>query len=77
MTSVARLGVAGLDIEDADLPPEDLVARLKAIRAALKREGLDIFINARTDVHLRGLAPEGQRAAECVPQAGAEEHGKD
>jgi hypothetical protein len=31
VTSVARLGVAGLNIEDADLPPENLVARIKAI----------------------------------------------
>ncbi|EPX55847.1 putative carboxyvinyl-carboxyphosphonate phosphorylmutase [Cystobacter fuscus DSM 2262] len=78
VTSVARLGVAGLNIEDADLPPEHLVARIKAIRAALKREGLDIFINARTDVYLRGLAPEGQRAAECIRRAGLyEEAGAD
>ncbi|WP_395833150.1 isocitrate lyase/phosphoenolpyruvate mutase family protein [Cystobacter fuscus] len=67
-----------LNIEDADLPPENLVARIKAIRASLKREGLDIFINARTDVYLRGLAPEGQRAAECIRRAGLyEEAGAD
>ncbi|MFD2261283.1 isocitrate lyase/phosphoenolpyruvate mutase family protein [Lacibacterium aquatile] len=68
--AVARLGVAGINIEDADLPPENLVARIKAIRAGLKAEGFDIFINARTDIYLRGLAPEGQRAAEAIRRAG-------
>lgn len=69
VTAVARLGVAGINIEDADLSPDNLVARIQAIRVALKREGLDLFINARTDVYLRGLAPEGQRATECVRRA--------
>lgn len=70
VVQIAKLGVAGLNIEDADLPPENLAARIKGIRAALKAEGLDIFINARTDVYLRGLAPEGQRAAEAIRRAG-------
>lgn len=69
VVQVAKLGVAGLNIEDADLPPENLVARIQVIRSALKRENLDLFINARTDVYLRGLAPEGQRTGEAIRRA--------
>lgn len=48
------LGVVGINIEDADKPADLLVAKIEAIRATLGDTPL--FINARTDVYLRGMA---------------------
>jgi 2-methylisocitrate lyase-like PEP mutase family enzyme len=63
---VSRLvdaGVAGINIEDGAGPPELLVRKLRAIRAALGSR--DLFINTRTDVFLRGMA-SGDAAVEEV-----------
>jgi 2-methylisocitrate lyase-like PEP mutase family enzyme len=56
-------GVAGINIEDGSKSPDLLVAKLQAIRAALGKR--DLFINARTDVYLRGMA-SGDAAVEEV-----------
>lgn len=49
------LGVVGVNIEDGSGSPERLAAKIAAVRAAV---GDDLFINARCDVWLRGLAPD-------------------
>lgn len=61
--SLAEAGVAGVNIEDRGGPAESLAAKLEAIRTALSGNGLDLFLNARTDVYLRRLA-EGDAAIE-------------
>lgn len=68
--AVARLvatlvdaGVSGINIEDGAKSPDLLVAKLQAIRGALGRR--DLYINARTDVYLRGMAA-GDAAVEEV-----------
>ena len=40
-----------------------------AARAAGRRLGVDLFVNARTDVYLRGLVPAGARVAETLRRA--------
>lgn len=50
---VAALGAVGINLEDGDGSPERLVAKIGAVRRALGTRAL--FINARTDVYLRGL----------------------
>lgn len=51
---VAETGAVGINIEDGNAEPALLVAKIKAIRRALGTTPL--FINARTDVYLRGMA---------------------
>lgn len=51
---VADAGAVGINIEDGGGDPELLVAKIRAIRDALGDTAL--FVNARTDVYLRGLA---------------------
>jgi 2-methylisocitrate lyase-like PEP mutase family enzyme len=63
---LAQLGVAGINIEDGTRPPALLAAKIAAIRAAA---GPRFFINARTDVWLRGLAPAGEQVAMAVERA--------
>ncbi|MFV3131671.1 isocitrate lyase/PEP mutase family protein [Niveispirillum sp. KHB5.9] len=60
---IVATGVVGVNIEDGAGTPELLAEKIKAIRAAV---GPGLFINARTDVYLRGLAPVGERATEVV-----------
>ncbi|MGK9234236.1 isocitrate lyase/phosphoenolpyruvate mutase family protein [Inquilinus limosus] len=70
--AVARLigaGAAGINIEDGAGTPDLLCAKIEAIKRAAARSGQDVFVNARTDVYLRGLAPEGGRVAEALARA--------
>lgn len=50
-------GAVGINIEDGSGAPELLAKKIAAVRRAAVAEGVDLFINARTDVWLRGLAP--------------------
>lgn len=52
---LVEAGAAGINIEDGGGSPELLASKLAAIRAAV---GPDLFINARCDVWLRGLAKD-------------------
>jgi 2-methylisocitrate lyase-like PEP mutase family enzyme len=49
-------GAVGVNLEDGASAPELLCAKAQAIKAAAAKAGVDLYINARTDVVLRGLA---------------------
>jgi len=69
---VARLidaGAVGINLEDGAGAPELLGAKIAAIRDVSARAGVALFINARTDVYLRGLVPEADRIAETCARA--------
>ncbi|HEX4533712.1 MAG TPA: isocitrate lyase/phosphoenolpyruvate mutase family protein [Rhizomicrobium sp.] len=72
------LGVAGINLEDGQDAPELVVSKIKAIKAAAKAKGTDIFINARADVYLANLVPDDAKLAELIrrgklyAQAGAD-----
>jgi len=70
--NVARLmeaGAVGINIEDGRLAPELLARKIEAIRSAAEHAGVRLFINARCDVYLKGLAAPGQRVAETLRRA--------
>jgi 2-methylisocitrate lyase-like PEP mutase family enzyme len=70
--AVARLigsGAAGINLEDGTGTPDLLCAKIEAIKRTAARSGQDVFVNARTDVYLRGLAPEGGKVAEVLARA--------
>ncbi len=54
VADIEQCGVAGINLEDGGGAPELLEAKIKAIRKKLN--GSELFINARSDVYLRGLA---------------------
>lgn len=58
-SKLVALGVVGINLEDGAGAPGVLVEKISAIRRALA--GRPLFINARTDVYLRGMA-EGDAA---------------
>jgi 2-methylisocitrate lyase-like PEP mutase family enzyme len=64
-TGVLNAGAAGINIEDGAGSPDQLCRKITAIRGSASSSGVDLFINARTDVYLRGIAG-GDAAVEQV-----------
>lgn len=60
------LGVAGINLEDGRGSPDLLAAKIKAIKTAAKAKGVDIFVNARTDVYLKNLVPDEAKLGEAI-----------
>ncbi|MGO4222048.1 isocitrate lyase/phosphoenolpyruvate mutase family protein [Lysobacter sp. TAF61] len=66
---LAEIGAVGINLEDGAGTPELLCAKIERIKRECAQRGLEVFINARTDVYLRGLAPAGQRVAPTLARA--------
>jgi 2-methylisocitrate lyase-like PEP mutase family enzyme len=62
-------GVVGINLEDGSQPPDLLCAKIARIRRVAGELGVDLFINARIDVYLRGLVPAPDRLAEALARA--------
>lgn len=62
-------GVVGINIEDGGDPPTLLAAKIERLKKAAAGKGVDLFVNARTDVYLRGLVPEENRVTESLVRA--------
>lgn len=62
-------GVVGVNLEDGGGSPDVLCAKIARVRKVAGELGVDLFINARTDVYLRGLVPEAGRVAETRARA--------
>jgi 2-methylisocitrate lyase-like PEP mutase family enzyme len=60
---ILAVGAVGINIEDGAGSPELLCKKIAAIRDRAAQSGIDVFINARTDVYLRGVA-SGEAAIE-------------
>lgn len=66
---LAEAGVAGINIEDGPDAPEVLAKKIDAIKQRLAQDGVDLFVNARTDIYLAALVPDGARVAETLARA--------
>jgi 2-methylisocitrate lyase-like PEP mutase family enzyme len=67
--TVARIidvGAIGINIEDGAASPDLLCAKIAHAKRAGARLGVNLFVNARTDVYLRDLAPKSARVAETL-----------
>jgi 2-methylisocitrate lyase-like PEP mutase family enzyme len=62
-------GAVGINLEDGEGTPELMAAKIEAIKKAAASRGIDLFINARTDVYRRNLVPDDKRAAESLARA--------
>ena len=61
-------GAAGINIEDGAASPDLLCRKIEAVRRTAEARGINLFINARTDVYLRGLAADNS-AGETLNRA--------
>jgi len=64
--ALADAGAAGLNIEDGAGSPDLLVAKIEAAKNAAVRAGVEVFVNARADVLLRGLVPAERALPEVL-----------
>ena len=62
-------GAVGINIEDGAGSPDLLVAKITAVKAAASRAGVDLFVNVRTDVFLRGLVRVEAALDETIARA--------
>ncbi|WP_296258217.1 MULTISPECIES: isocitrate lyase/PEP mutase family protein [unclassified Pseudomonas] len=75
---VLDVGAVGINLEDGSDDPQLLARKIEAIKNSAANSGLEVFINARTDVYLAGLVAEGLRVEETLKrgqlyqQAGAD-----
>jgi 2-methylisocitrate lyase-like PEP mutase family enzyme len=75
---VIRAGAVGINIEDGTRDPQLHARKVAAVRAEAEKQGVPLFINARTDVYLANLAQgeaaydEAVRRAALYARAGAD-----
>ncbi|WAC63909.1 isocitrate lyase/phosphoenolpyruvate mutase family protein [Pseudoxanthomonas sp. SL93] len=66
---LVRAGVAGINLEDGAGDPALLATKIRHVREACLAHGVDVFINARTDVFLRSLVADHARIGEVLARA--------
>jgi 2-methylisocitrate lyase-like PEP mutase family enzyme len=69
VAGIAAAGAVGINLEDGATPPNEFVKKIEAARRGADRAGVRLFLNARTDVYLRGLVPESEAVAETLVRA--------
>lgn len=69
LTRVIDAGAVGINIEDGPHSPDLLCHKIETARNAATRSGVGLFINARTDVYLRGIASGDAAIDEVVRRA--------
>lgn len=63
------LGAVGINLEDGSDNPSVLVSKISAIRDATDKAGVDLFINARSDVILGSLTDAPRQIEESIKRA--------
>lgn len=66
---VVEAGAVGINVEDGSNAPDLLCLKIERAKRAGSHFGIDLFVNARTDVYLRGLAPGDKRVQETLARA--------
>lgn len=69
VVALREIGAAGVNLEDGSREPELLAAKITAVKQRLRDRGGDMFINARTDVYLRGIAKGAAAERETIARA--------
>src|SRR5262249_41318959 len=66
---VIDAGAVGINVEDGRDAPDLLCEKIERVKSAAGCAGADLWVNARTDVYLRGLVPAPQAIAETIERA--------
>jgi 2-methylisocitrate lyase-like PEP mutase family enzyme len=64
VAAVIGAGAVGINLEDGRESPDVTARKIAAARAAAEREGVALYINARTDTYLKQLVPAERAVAE-------------
>ncbi|MBC7900921.1 MAG: isocitrate lyase/phosphoenolpyruvate mutase family protein [Saprospiraceae bacterium] len=65
-SGIIESGAVGINIEDGAGSPDLLCAKIEAAKESAASSGVDLFINVRTDVYLRGFAAGDEAVTEVV-----------
>jgi 2-methylisocitrate lyase-like PEP mutase family enzyme len=68
-TAILDNGAVGINLEDGDDPPDFMLRKMAAARAAGERAGVKLFLNARIDVYLHSLVPKERMLDESIARA--------
>jgi 2-methylisocitrate lyase-like PEP mutase family enzyme len=77
VAALIQAGAVGINLEDGHGPHELHLKKVETARKAAQREGVELYINARTDVYLKQLVPpdyaceEALRRGAAIREAGA------
>jgi 2-methylisocitrate lyase-like PEP mutase family enzyme len=66
---VLDAGIAGINIEDGLGEPSLLAKKIEAIKRVALAMKVDVFVNARTDVYLKDLVSDEDKAEEALARA--------
>lgn len=66
VAAVIGAGAVGVNLEDGGGAVELLCEKIEVAKQVALRAGVDLFVNARTDVYLRGLVPKERALEEAV-----------
>lgn len=69
VAGIIEAGAVGINLEDGTGTPELFCAKVEQAKRAGARLGVELFVNARTDVYLRGLVPGERRVEETLARA--------
>jgi 2-methylisocitrate lyase-like PEP mutase family enzyme len=64
--AVIEVGAVGINLEDGSKPPELLIAKIGVVKEVAGHKDVPFFLNARTDVVLRALAPDAEAVKEVI-----------
>ena len=67
--AVIGAGAVGINLEDGTGSPDVLAAKIEAVKKAAIGAGVDLFVNARTDVYLKRLVPQERAIEETLARA--------
>jgi 2-methylisocitrate lyase-like PEP mutase family enzyme len=66
---LAAAGAVGINLEDGSDSPDLLARKIEGVKSALAKRGLDLFVNARTDVYLARLVDASNAVEEVLKRA--------
>ncbi|MGQ6011820.1 isocitrate lyase/PEP mutase family protein [Serratia sp. IR-2025] len=69
VTRFMDAGAVGINIQDGAGSPHQLAVKIAQARTAAECLGIKLYINARTDVYARALAPVEMRVSETLSRA--------
>jgi 2-methylisocitrate lyase-like PEP mutase family enzyme len=69
VVNILNVGAVGINIEDGVGTPDLLCKKIGAVREGAAHAGVDLFINARTDVYLRAIAAADAAVEEVIDRA--------
>ena len=66
---IVAAGISGINIEDGTDEPALLAKKIEAIKKMASLAGVDVFVNARTDVYLQDLVVDDKKVRETLDRA--------